>query len=136
MIKPINHDVISLQQVSQPAQQPDVSIARDLLDTLAAHRQECVGMAANMIGIAKRIIVVNIGPTNIAMLNPKIIAKQQPYKTSEGCLSLEGTRPTNRFQKITVKFFDLQWQKQTLRLEGFPAQIVQHEIDHCDGILI
>lgn len=136
MIRPINKDQVSLRQASVPATLNDSSIANDLIDTLKAHDHECVGMAANMINVHKQIIAVSFGPAKIAMLNPKIISKTTPYETSEGCLSLSGQRPVKRYQQIVVKFMDLQGKNQTLLLEGFPAQIVQHEIDHCNGILI
>lgn len=136
MIKPIVHDSQFLSQPSQPASPADLPIAQDLLDTLAAHQKDCVGMAANMIGQQKRIIAVNIGMTNLVMMNPQIISKSEPYQTSEGCLSLKEQRPTQRFKKITVQFFNLNWQRTTLPLTDWVAEIVQHEIDHCNGILI
>lgn len=136
MIKNINHNTNSLKQVSTPASVKDHQVAQDLLDTLQAHRQECVGMAANMIGVHKRIIVASLGPTNIAMLNPTITAHRGPYQTKEGCLSLQGERPTTRYQHIVVSFQDLRGRQQTLPLSGLAAEIVQHEIDHCNGILI
>lgn len=136
MIQPINHDQISLQQPNQPAQLSDLNVANDLLDTLRAHQQECVGLAANMIGVHKRIIAVSFGPAQVAMLNPQITAKQGAYQTTEGCLSLAGERSTTRYQHITVQFMDVHGQQQELKLDGFPAQIVQHEVDHCNGILI
>lgn len=136
MIRTVNKDLISLQQASIPATLKDSQVAQDLIDTLTAHDQECVGMAANMINVHKQIIAVSFGPAKIVMLNPQIIKKTAPYQTSEGCLSLTGQRSTKRYRQITVKFMDLHGNIQTLPLEGFPAQIVQHEIDHCKGILI
>lgn len=136
MIKPIIHDQKQLSQPSQAATRQDLSIAQDLLDTLAAHRQNCVGMAANMIGQQKRIIAVTMGMNNIVMINPQMIAKSDPYQTQEGCLSLLGQRPTSRFKNITVRFLNQDWQQMTLPLSGWVAEIVQHEIDHCDGIII
>ncbi|WP_295747406.1 peptide deformylase [uncultured Limosilactobacillus sp.] len=136
MIKPITHDQKQLSQPSQTATRQDLPIAQDLLDTLVAHRQNCVGMAANMIGQRKRIIVVTMGMTNVVMINPQMIAKSNPYQTMEGCLSLTGQRPTRRFKNITVRFLNQDWQQVTLPLSGWVAEIVQHEIDHCDGILI
>lgn len=136
MIKPIIHDQKQLSQPSQAATRQDLSIAQDLLDTLAAHRQNCVGMAANMIGQQKRIIAVTMGMNNIVMINPQMIAKSDPYQTQEGCLSLPGQRPTSRFKNITVRFLNQDWQQMTLPLSGWVAEIVQHEIDHCDGIII
>lgn len=136
MIKTIVHDQQFLSQPSKPAFRTDLPIAHDLLETLAAHQQDCVGMAANMIGQHKRIIAVNLGMTNLAMINPQIISKSEPYQTSEGCLSLSGQRTAARFKKITVRFLNLDWQATTLPLTDWVAEIVQHEIDHCDGILI
>ena len=136
MIKPIIHDQKILTKVSTPAQLSDVKIAQDLLDTLQAHQKSCVGLAANMIGIHKRIIAITIGPAQVAMLNPEIIAHQQPYQAQEGCLSLNGQRTTTRYQTITVQFMDIQGHHQQITLNGFTAQIAHHEIDHCNGILI
>lgn len=136
MIKPIIHDPQLLSQPSTTAQQADLSIASDLLDTLAAHQEDCVGMAANMIGKHKRIIVVRMGRTNVAMINPHITAKAHPYQATEGCLSLPGQRTVTRFHNITVKYNNLNWQSISLPLSGWVAEIVQHEIDHCDGRLI
>lgn len=136
MIQPIVHDQKQLRRPSQPATRQDLPIAQDLLDTLAAHQQNCVGMAANMIGQQKRIITVTMGITNTVMINPQIIAKSEPYQTQEGCLSLPGQRSTRRFKKITVRFLNQDWRQITLPLSGWVAEIVQHEIDHCDGIII
>ena len=136
MIKPINKNQMSLQQPSVPATLKDLSVAQDIIDTLTAHEQECVGMAANMINVHKQIIVVCFGPLKVAMLNPQIISKRTPYQTSEGCLSLTGERSVQRYRHITVKFMNIQGQIQTLQLDNFAAQIVQHEVDHCNGILI
>lgn len=136
MIKPIIHDPQSLKEPNTPAQLGDLQIAHDLLDTLQAHQENCVGLAANMIGIHKRIIAVAIGPAHIAMLNPAITRQSGPYQAQEGCLSLNGQRSATRYQTITVKFTDIQGQPQQLVLNGFAAQIVQHEIDHCNGVLI
>lgn len=136
MIKPINKNLQSLKVKSQPASLADRQVAQDLLDTLDAHQVECVGMAANMIGMHKRIIAVSLGPINIAMLNPEITQKSQPYQTEEGCLSLTGKRSTTRYQKITVHYIDLTGESQSLNLTNFAAEIVQHEIDHCNGIII
>lgn len=136
MIQQIVHDQKQLSRPSQPATRQDLPIAQDLLDTLAAHQQNCVGMAANMIGQQKRIIAVTMGITNTVMINPQIIAKSEPYQTQEGCLSLPGQRSTRRFKKITVRFLNQDWRQITLPLSGWVAEIVQHEIDHCDGIII
>lgn len=136
MIKPICKDPQILSQPSQPANLHDWPIAQDLLDTLVAHQKECVGLAANMIGINKQIIAISLGPINIAMLNPQITAKEYPYQTQEGCLSLIGQRTTMRYQEITLVYLDQTGHQQKLSLHGWAAQIVQHEIDHCHGIII
>ena len=136
MINPINKDQHSLKQVSQPATLADRALAQDLKDTLTANADRCVGMAANMIGVNKRVIIAAIGPLQVVMFNPVLQVKSDPYQTQEGCLSLAGQRPTTRYQKIKVRFTNEQWRPQELTLTGFPAEIVQHEIDHCNGILI
>lgn len=136
MIKPIVTDIHQLQQPSKPASRADLSLARDLKDTLAAHQDACVGMAANMIGVHKRVIIAQLGPLPVVMFNPQLIRKAQPYQTKEGCLSLAGQRPTTRYQRITVEFFNEHWQRQQLALTDFAAEIVQHELDHCQGIII
>ncbi len=136
MICEIIHDEKFLAQKSAEAGFLDMYIAQNLLDTLSAHAENCVGLAANMIGVHKRIIAVNMGPINVAMLNPVIVKKSGKYLTEEGCLSLSGVRQTARYQKITVEYQDMQYKKQRRSFEGWTAQIIQHEIDHCDGILI
>ena len=136
MIRPIVRDPLFLARPSKPATEEDIPIAEDLIDTLKANLDRCVGMAANMIGQRRRIIAVARGPMVVAMLNPKIIGKSGEYETEEGCLSLEGTRKTKRYRSIRLTWQDLQMQEHTGILDGFQAQIVQHEIDHCDGILI
>lgn len=136
MICEIVRDEGFLAQRSTEASFLDISIAQNLLDTLAAYSDSCVGLAANMIGVQKRIIAVNMGPINVAMLNPVIVKKSGKYMTEEGCLSLNGVRPTARYKKITVEFQDTQFKKQRQSFEGWTAQIIQHEIDHCDGIVI
>lgn len=136
MKKPIVKDEAFLAQKSQPATFMDINVAQDLLDTLAAHAEHCVGLAANMIGVQKRIIAVNIGPTNIAMLNPEIVKRSGKYLTEEGCLSLTGERQTVRYEKITVTYLDMQFKPHKQSFSGFTAQIIQHELDHCHGILI
>lgn len=136
MQKPIVKDEAFLAQKSQPATFMDINVAQDLLDTLAAHAEHCVGLAANMIGVQKRIIAVNIGPTNIAMLNPEIVKRSGKYLTEEGCLSLTGERQTVRYEKITVTYLDMQFKPHKQSFSGFTAQIIQHELDHCHGILI
>ena len=137
MIQDIVHDPILLARKSVPAGAEDLAIAQDLLDTLAAHREECVGMAANMIGICKRIIVFDNEGTLTVMLNPEIISSAEPYTAEEGCLSLlGGPRKANRFRKIKVRYQNTQLQTRLKTFTGWTAQIIQHEIDHCNGILI
>lgn len=136
MIQPINYDTKSLSQKAELATKSDSSVVTDLLDTLKANSENCVGMAANMIGVNKRIIVFSMGMMNVPMINPFIISKSQEYTTSEGCLSLSGQRQTKRYKKITVKYLDSNFQEHTQKFSDFIAQIIQHEVDHCDGILI
>ena len=136
MIKPIMKDVFFLGQKSDPATKDDLQIGRDLMDTLAANRAECVGMAANMIGVKKRVIIVNMGLIDVVMFNPVLVKKDSPYETEESCLSLVGVRKTTRYQNIEVEYLDMNWKKQSVKLEGWTAQICQHELDHLEGILI
>jgi peptide deformylase len=136
MVRPIIKDIFFLQQKSVPAGKADLPIAADLQDTLKAHRNECVGMAANMIGFQKNIIIVSLGLMDLVMLNPAITKKTGPYDAEEGCLSLTGTRKTRRYQNITVKYQDIKLQWHTQNFSGWPAQIIQHECDHLQGILI
>ena len=136
MIKPITHDTFFLSRKSEPATVADLAIARDLRDTLAAHRAECVGMAANMIGSSKRIIIVSVGMFDMVMLNPVIMKKSGAFETEEGCLSLSGVRKTTRYEKITVKYQDERMKPHTQEFTGWTAQIIQHECDHLEGILI
>ena len=137
MIKELIHDPIFLGVKSETATEEDLQTARDLLDTLTAHKSECVGMAANMIGVRKRIIVFDNEGEYMIMLNPEIIRKSGVYKTAEGCLSLLGDpRKCTRYKSIKVKWQNENFQTRIKTFEGFTAQIIQHEIDHCDGILI
>ena len=136
MVKTIVKDIFFLNQKSELATIADKQVGVDLLDTLNAHEKECVGMAANMIGVKKNIIVVNIGFANLVMFNPRIIKKIKPYETEEGCLSLVGVRKTTRYEEITVEYEDMNFKKQKGTYLGFVAQIIQHEIDHCNGIVI
>lgn len=136
MIKPIMKDVFFLGQKSEPASKADIPVVQDLLDTLKANEAGCVGMAANMIGVKKQIIVVNMGIVNIPMINPVIVKKSGAYETEEGCLSLTGVRKTIRYKEIEVEFLDINWKKQKQKYSGWIAQIIQHEIDHCHGIVI
>ena len=127
MIKPIMKDVLFLGQKSVPATKNDIPVAQDLQDTLTANRDSCVGMAANMIGVKKRIIIVNMGMFNIVMFNPVIIKKEGPYETEEGCLSLTGVRKTTRYERITVEYQDSSWKKHRQEYSGWTAQIIQHD---------
>ena len=136
MKRPIVHDPLFLAQKSEPATEADRQVIIDLVDTLRANLDRCVGMAANMIGEKKRIIVFCNGPMQMVMVNPQITAKSGEYETEEGCMSLAGVRKTKRFQKITVEYQDQAFHPRTGSFDGFTAQIIQHEIDHCDGILI
>ena len=137
MVKEIVHDPILLAGKSEPATLEDLQIARDLLDTLAANKEACVGMAANMIGQRKRIIVFDNEGTYMTMFNPEILKMSGPYDTEEGCLSLlGGPRPCKRYQTIKVQWQNEKFQTRIKTFTGWPAQIIQHEIDHCNGILI
>ncbi len=136
MIRPIVKDVLFLAQKSEPATKTNLLVGQDLMDTLKANADRCVGMAANMIGVKKRIIIVNIGLINIVMYNPVLIKKDTPYETEEGCLSLTGTRKTIRYQNIEVEYFDSSWKKHRQKYSGWTAQIIQHEIDHTNGVII
>ena len=141
MIKELVHDPIFLAGKSEVATRDDLGVARDLLDTLMAHRAGCVGMAANMIGVRKRIIAFldesGRAPTYTVMLNPEIIAKSGMYEAEEGCLSLLGNpRKCKRYMTIKVKYQDMSLKSQTKVFTGWTAQIIQHEVDHCNGILI
>ena len=136
VIRPIERDVYFLGQKSEEATRDDLLIGQDLQDTLRANKDRCVGMAANMIGIKKRIIIVNLGFRNLVMYNPVIKKKSGSYEAEEGCLSLEGVRKTIRYQNVEVEYLDENWKKQRMKLSGWPAQICQHEIDHLNGIII
>lgn len=136
MIKPINHDQSFLSKPVVPATANDREIITDLIDTITAHQKECVGMAANMIGINKSIIVVQMGLLPVIMVNPQITKKSDPSTVEEGCLSLAGTRSTTRYRQITVTYLDQQFQPHTQQFSDWIAQIIQHEVDHCNGILI
>ena len=136
MVKNIIHDPMFLAQKSEKATSADLQTAKDLLDTVEANKTACVGMAANMIGVKKRIIVFDNNGKYTVMLNPEIIKKSGEYETEEGCLSLAGTRKTKRFQLITVAYQDMDMKKKTEKFFGWTAQIIQHEVDHCGGVLI
>jgi peptide deformylase len=136
MEKPIVRDAFFLNQKSEEATKADLPIAQDLEDTLRANRERCVGMAANMIGYRKKIIIVATGFADIVMINPVITHKSDPYEAEEGCLSLSGTRKTTRYKSITVSYMDKKFAKHTQDFSGYIAQIIQHECDHLAGVLI
>ena len=136
MVKQIVRDIFFLAQKSEPATKEDIQIGIDLQDTLNANRAGCVGLAANMIGVKKNVIIVNMGFLDVIMFNPVITKKDTPYETEEGCLSLDGVRKTIRYENIEVEYYDMKWNKQKKTLSGWPAQICQHECDHLKGILI
>lgn len=136
MVCNIVHSPIMLRIPSAPATPEDIGIGRDLADTLAAHSHECVGLAANMIGKRKCVIAVTEGSHTLVMFNPRIIEQHDEYQTEEACLSLEGTRPCTRYRSIRVTYLDGAWHEHTRSFSGFVAQIIQHECDHCAGIVI
>ena len=136
MIRPICKDTMLLARKADPAKALDLPIAMDLADTLRANADRCVGMAANMIGVPKRIICVSVGPMVLTMLNPVIVKKSGAYEAEEDCLSLAGVRKTTRYQTIEVEWQDASFRKMHTRYEGWTAQIIQHEVDHLEGILI
>ena len=137
MIREIIKDTLFLGQKSEPATREDITVAHDLLDTLAAHADHCVGLAANMIGVKKCIIAVNVGPVSIAMLNPVITkTSAKSYETKEGCLSLTGERRTLRYRRIEVSYEDRRFRVRHATFTGWTAQIIQHECDHLEGIII
>lgn len=136
MIKPIMKDILFLGQKSELATKEDISVVNDLVDTLSANIDACVGMAANMIGIRKRIIVFCAGNIIVPMINPVIVKKEKGYETEESCLSLTGVRKTKRYEIIEVEYLDKDFKKQKDVFTGFIAQIIQHEVDHCNGIII
>ena len=136
MIKPIVKDIIFLGQKSEISTKDDMQVVQDLKDTLSAHRNGCVGMAANMIGYRKRMIIVSLGIVDLIMINPVIISKNGEYETEEGCLSLQGKRKTKRYKDIEVKFMDTNFIEQKQKFSGYIAQIIQHECDHLEGIII
>lgn len=137
MVKELVHDPILLAMKSETAAKDDLQTVQDLADTLSAHKDSCVGMAANMIGVRKRIIVFDNGGEYMTMLNPEILKRSEPYETEEGCLSLlGGPRKCKRYKSVKVKWQTVDFQTRIKTFTGFTAQIIQHEIDHCDGILI
>ena len=136
MIRPIIHDPLFLAIPSEDANESDQKIIADLKDTLLFHRDKCVGMAANMIGIRKNIIIVLAGFSPLIMVNPVLLSKKKPYAAQEGCLSLSGERTAQRFEEIEVRYLDEYFQPRREKYSGWIAQIIQHEMDHCRGILI
>lgn len=136
MIREICKDVIFLGQKAEPATPEDLPVAADLLETLAHHKEGCVGMAANMIGVNKRIIAFDNEGEYMVMFNPEILRKTGPYETEEGCLWLTGVRPTKRWKTIKVKWQNEKFQQRIKNFTGWTAEIIQHEIDHCEGIII
>ena len=136
VVREIMRDEAFLSQKAELATLEDLPVAQDLLDTLTAHKDGCVGMAANMIGVCKRIIVFDNDGTYMVMLNPEVIKKSGPYEAEEGCLSLTGTRKARRWQSIKVQYQNERFQTRFKTFTGWTAQIIQHEIDHCEGVLI
>ena len=136
MIKPIVKDIFFLRRKAETATREDIQVGIDLQDTLRANREACVGMAANMIGVNKRVIIVNMGFVDVVMFNPVLIKKDTRYETEEGCLSLTGVRKTTRYENIEVEYLDMNWKKQRQKLSDWTAQICQHELDHLEGIII
>lgn len=136
MVRNICRDLFILKQKATPATEADRQLVQDLLDTLQANSHRCVGMACNMIGIPKAIIVVAAGPFQFPMINPVITKKTGKYETEEGCLSLDGVRPCTRYQEIEVDYLDRNFKKQHGKYTGWTAQIIQHECDHLQGIII
>ena len=136
MVREICRDEAFLAQKAEPATKEDLGTAQDLLDTLLAHKDGCVGMAANMIGVNKRIIAFDNDRAYLVMLNPVIIRQSEPYEAEEGCLSLTGTRPAKRWKSIKVRWQNEKFQERVKTFTGWTAQIIQHEIDHCEGIII
>lgn len=136
MIREICKDVIFLAQKAEPATPEDLPVAADLLETLEHHKDGCVGMAANMIGVNKRIIAFDNDGEYMVMFNPEILRKSGPYETEEGCLSLTGVRPVKRWKTIKVQWQNEKFQQRIKNFTGWTAEIIQHEIDHCEGIII
>jgi len=136
MVRPIMKDIIFLGQKSEETTREDGAVMLDLRHTLNEHRDSCVGMAANMIGYRKRTIIVSVGAVDILMNNPVLISKSEPYETEEGCLSLSGTRNTTRYKNIEVRYQGMFFEEHTEKFSGFVAQVIQHEMDHLEGIII
>ena len=136
MIKEINRDIFILSQKSEPATENDRQTGEDLLETLIANSERCVGMAANMIGVSKNIIAISDNNNYTVMYNPEILKADKEYETEEGCLSLDGVRKTKRYRKIKVRYLDKDFKIKIKTYDGFTAQIIQHEVDHLSGIII
>lgn len=136
MIRDIVRDTFFLSRKSEEATKNDLALAKDMQDTLTANADRCVGMAGNMIGVRKRVIIVHTDSGDVVMFNPVITRKDGPYETEEGCLSLSGTRKTTRYERIEVEYRDVRWNKRKGSFSGFTAQIIQHEADHLEGVLI
>ena len=136
MVRSIVRDPLFLSQPSLPATEADLPVVTDLMDTLLANADRCVGLAANMIGVNRRILAFSAGPMAVAILNPVILRKSGPYEAEEGCLSLDGQRKTTRYSTIEVEYLDPRMHKRRQTFEGFTAQIIQHEMDHFEGVLI
>lgn len=136
MLKPIVKDIFFLRRKAEESTREDIQIGIDLQDTLRANKEACVGMAANMIGVNKCVIIVNMGFVDVVMFNPVLTKKDSLYETEEGCLSLTGVRKTTRYENIEVEYLDMNWKKQKQKLSGWTAQICQHELDHLEGIII
>ncbi len=136
MIRTVVKDVLFLEQKSGPATKEDVEVINDLIDTLKVNLDYCVGMAANMIGVKKRILVFSVGNMIVPMVNPVILKKENPYEAKESCLSLIGSRKTTRYETIEVEYLDKNFKKHKQIFTGFTAQIIQHEVDHFEGIII
>ncbi|MGI6029145.1 MAG: peptide deformylase [Candidatus Heteroscillospira sp.] len=136
MIREICRDEAFLARKAEPATADDLGAAQDLLDTLAHHKEGCVGMAANMIGVNKRVIAFDNEGTYMLMFNPEIVKRSGPYEAEEGCLSLTGTRRTRRFKSIKVRYMNEKFQVRLKTFTGWTAEIIQHEVDHCEGIII
>ena len=136
MIKPVMRDIMFLSQPSEKATPADRQVITDLVDTLNAHLDGCVGMAANMIGVQKRIIVVRMGTVSVPMVNPVIVSKSGEFEAEEGCLSLMGLRKCRRYREIEISYQDASFLPRRQKYTGWIAQIIQHEIDHCNGVII
>lgn len=137
MVRDIVHDPFFLGQISEAATEDDIQVAVDLLDTLRAHLDGCVGMAANMIGVRKSIIAVSAGIGQFVMINPVIVSRKKPYNTEEGCYSLlGGPRPCRRYEEIEVEYLDMNFKPLRRKYTGYIAEIIQHEVDHINGVLI